>query len=69
MCREVIGLTGEVRYRIGLFGKVIIQVEETSHQYDPRGGGSLSPEHKSWRDARIADIQELGLTLTVNGDE
>jgi len=50
-------LTGNFRYRVSFFNKVILQVEYTTNMKDPvncyeRNG----PEYKVWRDATANDI-------------
>ena len=51
-------LTGHTRYRTGLFGKMILQVEEKAniecpHMFD------LSPDFTYWRDAKTTDITQM----------
>lgn len=47
-------LTGKTRYRAGLFGKLILQVEESYFDDHPLG----TDTKRKWRDARIDDLQE-----------
>jgi len=59
-------LTGRTRYRRGWFGRLILQVEETGCLFDPRGGGSYSPDYTRWRDAKVDDlIIDVGLSKGV----
>lgn len=47
-------LTGKTRFRTGMWGKMILQVEYIHTSYDAYGG----PERKNpaWRDATIQDF-------------
>lgn len=51
-------LTGNKRYRKGLFGTLILQVEESGQTYHWEGGGSHSPTFTRWRDAKITDLTQ-----------
>lgn len=48
-------LTGKFRFRTNWFGKLILQVEYTYHDY----AGDSSTERRNWRDARVEDLTLL----------
>jgi hypothetical protein len=52
-CSEV-KLTGEIKYRSGWFGKVILQVEIVVESQDEYS--LATHEYNDWRDARIEDM-------------
>ena len=54
-------LTGKRRYRIGAFGKVILQVEFVNRYEDPMTFTSSGLEYTYWRDAALEDISENSL--------
>lgn len=51
-------LTGNMRVRIGRFGRIILQVEESyqSYQWQPRPGDKTTTHY---RDATLYDIQAM----------
>lgn len=51
-------LTGKTRFRTGMFGKQILQVETKCRSYDFEGGGSFSPEFIHWRDAKSYEASQ-----------
>jgi len=51
-----VNLTGEIRYRSGLFGKVILQVLEHCEWEDNNFPYSSAPPFKRWRDAKLSDL-------------
>lgn len=60
--------TGKVRYRVGWFGKLILQVEEQYQTYCHEGGGSYSPEFKGWRDAKVEDLVHLKIDVELTDE-
>lgn len=48
--------TGNTRYRVNIFGKVILQVEEIHTKWLYESCGSDQYEYTLWRDARVTDI-------------
>jgi hypothetical protein len=63
------GLTGKTRYRIGLFSKLVLQVEYKKKYVDNSYAASCGLTHPDdgksyagyWRDATFQDLQELEL--------
>lgn len=55
-------LTGQTRYRVGAFRKLILQVEVvTTHvDVDPYTANSRAFSHTRWRDAKLQDITDKG---------
>lgn len=51
-------ITGNTRHRVGLFGKLILEVEENYvAAYSGIGGANPIPVTKTrWRDARLSDL-------------
>lgn len=45
--------TGAIRFRSGLFGRLVLQVEET---YMHTGDDSPGQHHEHWRDAKATDL-------------
>jgi len=56
--RVVQGLTGNTKYRVNIFGKHILQVEEYGYDEDMYGSG---PTCKIFRDAKSVDLRELDI--------
>lgn len=50
-------LTGRTRYRVGWFGRLVLQVEQIRYWQDDHG----HVPSKSWRDARAADLLDTSL--------
>lgn len=67
-------LTGNIRYRKSLFGKILVQVEErTRHCNDLNGSGYFDEyDVVAWRDAKETDFVrgfELAGTSSKQGNE
>ena len=45
--------TGNTRHRLGLFGRLILQVQERSYRLDGPGSGEY---YLVWRDAKVTDL-------------
>lgn len=58
---SALGLTGNIRYRISLLGKVVLQVEYEDWDYIGDHGFYTGSVVTKWRDANFHDIQELKL--------
>lgn len=57
-----LGLTGNTRYRISFFGRLILEVEYTSLLATGYGCGFFEETVVTeWRDANFYDLQELKL--------
>lgn len=54
-------LTGDLRVRIGAFGRIILQVEERYQMVRgwPGGAPEVGATIHRWRDATLIDIQQL----------
>ena len=52
------GYTGKTRHRIGLFGRLILQVEVVCYYHDWMHH-EASPDFNIWRDARNEDLLRL----------
>ena len=48
--------TGRRRYRVGRFGKIILQVEVIRQETDYAGGFTHQWKHAYWRDAKLEDL-------------
>lgn len=61
---SALGLTGNTRYRIGFFGRLILEVEYLMYVKREYGGDSgfyLQEKVTKWRDANFYDLQQLDL--------
>ena len=59
-------LTGKTRFRKGLFGKMILQVEYKTIPISDIWSGRRINGELNWRDATEFDIQELNNTIWKN---
>ncbi|NOV15887.1 hypothetical protein E5S70_07275 [Ensifer adhaerens] len=66
-------LTGRYRYRLGWFGRLVLQVEQSYRAVDygkrPQPGVDRTFEARRWRDATIEDIQPLEVPYKPPGAE
>lgn len=62
-------LTGRVRYRSSLFGKVVLQVEEMQRlvTLHAPGAETYSSPRFGWRDAKWGDTIHIGVGQSVGG--
>jgi hypothetical protein len=58
-------LTGHVRYRASLFGRLILQVEVSYYDDMPHGG----TDRLKWRDAKITDLALIATTKQQGGKQ
>ncbi len=53
-----IRLTGRRRHRAGLFGRLVLQVEEASYLVKVADGPPLGEHWRRWRDAKTEDLEQ-----------
>ena len=58
-------LTGNTRFRTGLFGAQILQVQFVDRMEDPMDGSHTGPEYSFWRDATVFDVQALNIHVSI----
>lgn len=56
-------LTGKTRHRLGLFGRLVLQVEERRYRFDGSGNYYLA-----WRDAKASDVSAGRAALKDQGE-